>query len=102
MSGERDILAKIARQHGGTLLNAAIDKALPQGASGKTGLIGKLAGAAALRIATRSIPGAIVVGGGLLAKTLYDRRRARAAREPAAPPPPPRQACKRGRGKVGA
>jgi hypothetical protein len=31
---------------------------------------------AALRIATRSVPGAIVVGGSLLAKTLYDRRKA--------------------------
>ena len=34
-----------------------------------------LIGAAIARIATRSVPGAIVVGGGLLAKTLYDRRK---------------------------
>ncbi len=34
-----------------------------------------LAGAALTRLATRSVPGAILVGGGLLAKTLYDRRR---------------------------
>lgn len=31
------------------------------------------------RIAMQSIPGAIVVGGGLIAKTLYDRNKARAA-----------------------
>lgn len=31
------------------------------------------------RVATRSIPGALVVGGGLLAKTLYDRGVARRA-----------------------
>lgn len=35
-----------------------------------------LLGKAVARIATRSVPGAIIVGGGLLAKTLYDRRRA--------------------------
>jgi hypothetical protein len=28
----------------------------------------------------RSVPGALIVGGGLLAKTLYDRRKARTAR----------------------
>ena len=33
-----------------------------------------LIGTAIARIATRSVPGAILVGGGLLAKTLYDRR----------------------------
>lgn len=35
---------------------------------------------AAARAATRSVPGAILIGGGLLAKTLYDRRRGRMAR----------------------
>lgn len=35
-------------------------------------------GTALARLATRSVPGALVVGGGLLAKTLYDRRRGRA------------------------
>ena len=33
-----------------------------------------LIGTALARIATRSVPGAILVGGGLLAKTLFDRR----------------------------
>lgn len=32
-----------------------------------------LLGTAVARIATRSVPGALLVGGGLLAKTLYDR-----------------------------
>ena len=31
----------------------------------------------AMRVATRSVPGAIVVTSGLLAKKLYDRRKAR-------------------------
>jgi hypothetical protein len=38
-----------------------------------------LVGAALTRVALTSVPGAIVVGGGLLAKTLYDRRKNRAA-----------------------
>ncbi|MBC2670760.1 hypothetical protein ACFOON_05970 [Novosphingobium piscinae] len=47
---------------------------------GKTGGKGRslgqtLLGTAAVRIATRSVPGAIIVGGALLAKTLYDRKR---------------------------
>lgn len=37
-----------------------------------------LVGAALTRLALSSVPGAIVVGGGLLAKTLYDRRRSKA------------------------
>ena len=39
-----------------------------------------LIGTAIARIASRSVPGAIVVGGGLLAKTLYDRRKGAKAR----------------------
>lgn len=38
-----------------------------------------LASYAVARIATRSVPGAIVVGGGILAKALLDRRKSRAA-----------------------
>ena len=34
-----------------------------------------LVGTALARIATKSVPGAIVVGGGMLAKALYERRR---------------------------
>ncbi|MEO0032652.1 MAG: hypothetical protein RIS94_2410, partial [Pseudomonadota bacterium] len=39
-----------------------------------------LVGTAIARLATRSVPGAIVVGGGMLAKTLYDRRKGKAAK----------------------
>ncbi len=38
-----------------------------------------LVGGAVARLAMRSVPGAILVGGGLLAKTLYDRRKGKAA-----------------------
>jgi hypothetical protein len=41
------------------------------------GLLGAGLGIAATRIATRSIPGALAVGGAILAKKLYDRRKAR-------------------------
>jgi hypothetical protein len=77
------ILAKIARRGGGRLLNLVIDKVLPvakpeKGAAVKPTktLLGPLAGAAVVRLATKSVPGAIVVGGGMLAKRLYDRRQA--------------------------
>ncbi len=40
------------------------------------GLLGAGIGMIATRIATRSIPGAVIVGGAILAKTLYDRRQA--------------------------
>lgn len=42
---------------------------------------------AILRVATRSVPGAILVGGGLLAKALHDRRKAsKTGRQPTAQP----------------
>lgn len=80
------ILARIARQNGGKLLNTTIDVLLPvDGAkSGRPSLIGGIVGAVAVRIATRSVPGAIVVGGAMIAKRLYDRRHATPA-SPAAP-----------------
>jgi hypothetical protein len=44
------------------------------------GIVRTFAGAAIARLATRSVPGALVVGGGLLAKALYDRRKGEEAR----------------------
>jgi hypothetical protein len=41
------------------------------------GLLGAGIGLVATRIATRSIPGAVIVGGAILAKTIYDRRKVR-------------------------
>ncbi len=75
------VLADIARKGGGKLLNAAIDTLLPgdgaKPAGKKKSLLSGLAGAAAVRLATRSVPGAIVVGGAMLAKRLYDKRHQR-------------------------
>jgi hypothetical protein len=77
------LLSRIARQNGGKLLNAAIDTLLPvDGAkAGKASLLGTVAGAVALRVATRSVPGAIVVGGALIAKRVYDRKQAKAGKK---------------------
>jgi hypothetical protein len=73
---------------GGLLARRGIERALlarrysPEKAKnivkGKT-MKQTLLSAAAARVATTSVPGALIVGGGLLAKTLYDRRKGRAA-----------------------
>ncbi len=81
------VLADIALRGGGLLLRRGVERGIlgasrsPETAraivKGRS-LAGTLAGAALARIATTSVPGAILVGGGLLAKTLYDRRKSRA------------------------
>jgi hypothetical protein len=85
------VIADVAMRGGGALLRRAIetavlgvkysDKKAKNIVKGR-GLTDTLLGTMAARIATRSVPGAIIVGGGLLAKTLYDRSKgAQAARE---------------------
>ena len=80
------LIADLALRGGGQLLRHAIERTVlgakfsPDKA--KNVIAGRsmfqtLIGTAVARIATRSVPGAIVVGGGLLAKTLYDRRQDR-------------------------
>ena len=82
------VIADLALRTGGQLLRRTVE----------TGVLGKviggsmardvvkgrsmartLIGTAIARIATRSVPGALIVGGGLLAKALYERRHARDA-----------------------
>lgn len=80
MSQADRILAQLARKGGGRLLDSAVKRLLPDKpveAPKRGNLLRGVAGTVALRVATRSIPGAIVVASGALAKTLYDRRRAR-------------------------
>ena len=82
------LIADLALRGGGQLLRHAIErtvlgtkytpdkvKKIVKGRS----MVQTLIGTAAARIATRSVPGAIVVGGGLLAKALYDRREGKRA-----------------------
>ncbi|MFY8193948.1 hypothetical protein [Novosphingobium sp. B1] len=82
------ILADIALRTGSLLLRRGVEKGLIASKMGpkKAGrliegrsMVQTLVGASIARLATRSVPGAIVVGGGLLAKTLYDRKRSRKA-----------------------
>lgn len=96
----RTILAGIALRAGSTLLKRSVDRGILGVAPGVLKSAAKAAGAkaaeqvakapkpkrsmatrlltaAATRIATRSVPGAIVVGGALLAKTLHERRKNR-------------------------
>jgi hypothetical protein len=79
------LIARLARHGGDKLLDQAVDKLFPDAPAAEGGkaarrtLTRTIAGAALIRVATRSVPGAIIVGGGILAKTLYDRRRARKA-----------------------
>lgn len=80
------ILADLVLRGGGALLRRAVESSLLGRSLGK----GKaqriikgrtmgqtLLGTAVARIATRSVPGAILVGGGLLAKALHDRHKAK-------------------------
>lgn len=57
-----------------TAAGAVLGSVIAEKTNGK-GLLGAGLGVLATRIATRSIPGAVLVGGALVAKTLYDRRR---------------------------
>lgn len=80
------LIADIALRGGGALLKRAVEAGLLGAtAVGKNkakkvikgrSLGQSLVGTMIARVATRSVPGALIVGGGLLAKTLYDRKRA--------------------------
>jgi len=78
------VMADIALRGGGRLLRHAVERGLLQTkySAGKARKIIRrrsmaqtLISTALARVATRSVPGAIIVGGGMLAKTLYDRRK---------------------------
>ncbi|MCC6827383.1 MAG: hypothetical protein IT550_04045 [Novosphingobium sp.] len=78
------LIADIALRGGGRLLRHAVERGVlgvkysPEKAQnivkGRS-MAQTLIGTAIARVATRSVPGAIIVGGGLLAKALYDRRK---------------------------
>lgn len=85
------IIADVALRGGGRLLRGLVERTLlgvkysPEKArdivKGRS-MTQTLLGTAVARVATRSVPGALIVGGGLLAKTLFDRHRdQKAARE---------------------
>ena len=84
------IIADVALRGGGRLLRHVIERTLlgvkyPPGKAraivdGRS-MSKTLLSTAVARIATRSVPGALLVGGGLLAKTLYDRNKQRGEAE---------------------
>ncbi|WDF73372.1 hypothetical protein [Novosphingobium sp. KACC 22771] len=84
-------ISGIIRQNGQSVLGKAIDSVVTPGkaAGGKVSLPRKLAGLALTRIAMRSVPGAILVGGVLLAKHLHDAKKEREAGKAPAPAPIP-------------
>ncbi|MEP7222144.1 MAG: hypothetical protein ABI673_05690 [Novosphingobium sp.] len=74
------LLSRMARQHGGKLIHRTVGRfmpAPPEAPVAKPGVASTLAGAALMRVATSSVPGAIFVGGGLVAKALHERRKAK-------------------------
>jgi hypothetical protein len=84
------IIADIALRGGGRLLRHVVERSLlglkysPDKARNIVkgrGMAQTLIGTAVARVATRSVPGALLIGGGLLAKTLYDRKRGEAEAE---------------------
>ena len=83
------IMADVAMRAGSYVLRSAVEKGFLRGRYGadtasqivENKSLGKtLASFALAKLATRSLPGAIIVGGGMAAKTLYDRSRSRRAR----------------------
>lgn len=71
------------------IIPAAVGSAAGKASLGK-GLLGAGLGLIAARIARRSVPGAILVGGAMVAKWLYDKKQEeKAAAEDAATPPLP-------------
>ncbi|MFM6931451.1 MAG: hypothetical protein ACKOUT_04320 [Novosphingobium sp.] len=80
------LITDLLLRGGGRLLKNAVERTVlgTSFAPGKAKKIVKgrsmtqtLVGTALARIATKSVPGAIVVGGGMLAKALYERRHKR-------------------------
>ena len=80
------VLADIALRTGGQLMRHAIersvlgmkyDKKKARDIVKGRSMTQALVGTAIARLATRSVPGALLVGGGMLAKALFDRRKSR-------------------------
>ncbi|MGP1352641.1 MAG: hypothetical protein ACTS1Z_04905 [Parasphingopyxis sp.] len=63
-----------------SLVGGAMGETARRRSAGR-GLLGFGVGLIAARIATRSLPGAALVGGGLLAKYLWDKKRERESAE---------------------
>ncbi|GAA4042965.1 hypothetical protein [Parerythrobacter jejuensis] len=83
------IMADIAIRAGSYLVRNSVEKTMLRGRYGKDAtrnilenrsIKQNLAAFAAAKMATRSVPGAVAVGGGILLKTLFDMSQKRRAR----------------------
>lgn len=82
------ILADMALRAGQALVRRGVERGILQGQPAPKGRVVRgrslgetVVGTVLNEVARRSIPGAILVGGGLLAKALRDRHRAKAAQK---------------------
>lgn len=81
------VLADIALRGGAMLLRTAVNRGISaMGGAPRANVGQRFVTTTLAKVATRSVPGAIVIGGGLLAKTLYDRAHARKKAPGAAEP----------------
>ncbi|MGB7407475.1 MAG: hypothetical protein WA908_03135 [Pontixanthobacter sp.] len=80
------VMADVAMRTGTYLLRGAVEKGMLRGRYGpnmaseivKNKTLGQtLASVALAKLATKSLPGAVIVGGGMAAKTLFDRSQRR-------------------------
>ena len=80
------IIQDIAMRAGGRLMRHTFEKGMLRGRYGGSGakaivenrsLAQTLVSGLLARYATRSLPGAVIIGGGLVVKTLYDRGRSK-------------------------
>lgn len=80
------LMADIAMRAGSTLLRNVVERSFLKGRYGKDtareivhnrSLKHTLASVAVAKLATRSVPGAAIIGGGLVVKTLFDRSQKR-------------------------
>ncbi len=70
------LLSAIARLGGSKVVGHARGRVK---SAAKPTLAGKIAGFVLLRVATKSVPGAIIVTGGMIAKSLHEKRKAKKA-----------------------
>ncbi len=82
------LMADIAMRAGTSVLRAVVEKRLLKGRYGtdtardivsNRSMKHTIASVAVAKLATKSTPGAVLIGGGLVAKTLFDRSRKRRA-----------------------
>ena len=82
------IIQDVGLRMGGRLMRHTLEKGLLRGRYGGTGakaivenrsLVHTMIGSVLARYATRSLPGAVLIGGGLVVKTLYDRSQSKRA-----------------------